>query len=187
MRAYDNDQVKLHLANGGESTLIDWLLDGANEQIIKQIKHLPRTYSYQNFDFCHAGSTYDNFKAVQIAEQNGILIPYYDENMIIWNRSCLPLGWEIKRVGVFGHTPTALLPQGIYGHAQSLQSIHPCAWQDKMGAKKKRGGWKLDMDTGAYATNRAFVLNCNNSTVTGFEMNQDKEIQVIDQYQINFS
>ena len=184
MRTLGDEDVKLHLINGGESTLIDWLLDGAPKEIIDRLSILPRTYSYKNYDFCHAGSTYTTFSYVStLTEYKGA----YDEQAIIWDRNCIPLGWETGRIGIFGHTPTVFLPHGIYGHDTSLANIHPCYWQDKMGGRKKRGGWKLDMDTGAYATNRAFVFNCNNSTITGFEMNENNQIKTIDQYQINFS
>lgn len=133
MRALGDEDVKLHLINGGESTLIDWLLDGAPKEIIDKLSVLPRTYSYENYDFCHAGSTYTTFSYVStLTEYKGT----YDEQAIIWDRNCIPLGWETGRIGIFGHTPTVFLPRGIYGYDTSLTNIHPCYWQDKMGEKK---------------------------------------------------
>lgn len=179
MRILGDEEVILHLQNGGQQTLLDWISDGAPENIISLLSNLPRTYSYQNFDFCHAGATYQSF----LNWMNST----YDRQAIIWDRSCISLGWETGRIGVFGHTPTVFLPKGIYGRNQSLTNIHPCYWQDRMGGKKKRGGWKLDMDTGAYATNRAFVFNCNDTTITGFDMDSNKIVKVLEQYQINFT
>ena len=38
-----------------------------------------------------------------------------------------------------------------------------------MGAKDKRSGWKIDMDTGMTFTGRGYVLNCLTFKVYGFE------------------
>lgn len=169
MSARDNEDVKLHLYNGGEPTLLSWLEDGANEEIIDKIRNLPRTFSYENIDFCHAGSSYSAFEAVAKAEYNGEAYPWYDEEMVIWDRGCIPLGWKTDRICVHGHTITLELPRRVYGQNKDLKNIHPCAWHDLMGAKNKRGGIKIDMDTGIVFSGRAFVLNCLTMKVTGFE------------------
>lgn len=180
-----NEYVQLHLANGGESTLISWLLDNANEEIIDIIRNLPRTLSYGFMDFCHAGGVYNTFKRVADAEYENQLIPYIDEETTIWDRNMLPIGWESNRVCIFGHTPTILLPNGIYGRDKSEKNIHPCAWQDRMGAKDKRSGWKIDMDTGMVWTGRAFVLNCLTMKVYGFEVNDNPySINSLEPYKI---
>lgn len=165
----ENFDVKLHIYNGGEPTLKAWLINGADEDFVDNIRNLPRTFSYENIDFCHAGGTYSAFKKVTDAEYENKVRPYYEENMLIWDRNCIPLGWETGRVCVHGHTPTTYLPAGIYGHDKSLANIHPCSWYDRMGAKEKRSGMKIDMDTGAVFSDRAFVLNCLTMKTYGFQ------------------
>lgn len=165
----DNFDVKLHISNGGAPTLKAWLINGADEEFIDNIRNLPRTFSYENIDFCHAGGSYRAFKVVAKAEYENKLRPYYEENILIWDRDCIPLGWETGRICVHGHTPTTYLPAGIYGRDKSLANIHPCNWYDRMGGKEKRGGMKIDMDTGAVFSDRAFVLNCLTMKTYGFQ------------------
>ena len=166
--------VVLHCQNGGSSTLTQWIVEGADEDFISIIEDLPLTFSYQNLDFCHAGSKYDIFKRVYEAEYNQALVNQTDAFTLMWDRKDLPLGWETDRICVFGHTPTVSLPTGIYGRDKSLVRAHPCIWQDKMGAKHKRGGWKIDMDTAAVWSDRAFVLDCR--TLETIEFYDDKNI-----------
>lgn len=178
----------LHLINGGARTIQDWIVDGADEDFVDKIEALPLTFSYENIDFCHAGSTYNDFKVVADAEYEHRFLWQDQKDAMLWDRKNIALGWATDRIGVFGHTPSTLLPTGIYGHDKSGSSAHPCAWQDKMGAIDKRGGWKIDMDTGAVWTNRAYVLNCLTMQVTGYEDDGDGEgnhtIKIIDQYKI---
>ena len=165
----ENDFVKIHLQNEGTSTLIGWLLDGAPEWFVDTIRTLPRTISYGNKDFCHAGGTYTTFRAVADAEYSNTMLPAYAENHCIWDRNCLALGWETGRFCIHGHTPTIALPRALYGRdVQAKATLHPAIWGDHMGGKHKRGGFKIDMDTGAAWTGRAFVLNCLTMKATGF-------------------
>lgn len=160
--------VSLHCYNGGFPTLRDWILDGADDEFVDKIDELPVTFSYEGVDFCHAGGTYSAFKAVNDAEYWDAKPNVYAIDKCIWDRNAIALGWETDRICVHGHTPTILLPRGIYGTDQSEAHAHPCAWQDHMGGKEKRGGWKIDMDTGATWTGRAYVLNVLTMHVTGF-------------------
>ena len=169
MSAHYNEDVRLHIANGGEPTLLAWLEDGANEEIIDRLRSLSRTFSYENIDFCHAGGTYKAFKTVADAEYLNTAHSWYDEEILIWDRNCVSLGWETGRICVHGHTPTIYLPARVCGRDKSEKNIHPCSWYDLMGAKDKRGGLKIDMDTGMTFTGRAFVLNCLTMEATGFE------------------
>lgn len=169
MNAHYNENVRLHDYNGGTSTLKDWLINGADEDFVDNIRNLSRTFSYENIDFCHAGGSYRAFEVVAKAEYENKPRPYYEENILIWDRDCIPLGWETERICVHGHTPTVYLPAGIYGRDKSLINIHPCSWYDRMGAKEKRGGMKIDMDTGAVFSDRAFVLNCLTMKTYGFQ------------------
>lgn len=170
--------IALHLQNGGGRTLIDWLLDGADEEIIDKLRSLPRIYQYKNIDFCHAGGGLHAFDDVCKSLNNKESIPHYAETHIIWDRNSLPLGWKTGRICVFGHTPSFNLPNGIYGRDKSMTNAHPCAWQDHMGGKEKRGGWKIDMDTGAIWSNRGFVLDCNLLELQGFEL-KNEEIHLL--------
>lgn len=178
-----NEAVYLHLANGGLLTLVHWLLDGANEEIIDQLRNLPRVYRYNQIDISHAGYTASAFDGIWAADEQ-TAANAYDLHEIIWNRSCLALGWATDRIGVFGHTPTASLPAGIYGRDKSLARIRPCAWQDKMGAIEKRGGWKIDMDTGAVWTGRAYVLNLLTLNVIGFYADPNITASAFETYKI---
>ena len=185
------DNVFIHMYNEGYCTLRDWILDGANEDLIDALRRLPRTFSYEYIDFCHAGSVYSLFQEAQNCEYFHQMIPYSTEQDIIWNRSMLALGWETGRICVHGHSPTILLPASVYGRDKSIAHIHPCAWQDQMGKTglAKRGGWKIDMDTATAFSGRTYVINCLTMEVTGF---QDKnihtgdspDIEIFEQYQI---
>ena len=186
--ACSNPDVQLHLANGGGPTLVEWIVDGADQDFIDRIENLPLTFTYENIDFCHAGATYEIFKRVNDAEYDKKLPKPVDSFDLLWDRKQIALGWESNRIGVFGHTPTVNLPSGIYGRDKSISRSHPCAWQDKMGAIHKRSGWKIDMDTAAVWTNRAYLLNCLTMKVYGFYDEIDKEdnhiIKIIDEYKI---
>ena len=182
MNAHYNEDVRLHIYNGGEPTLKAWLMNGADEEFIDNIRNLPRTFSYENMDFCHAGSTYKTFKSIANAEYYKSPLPWYDENTLIWDRDLLALGWETNRIGVHGHTPTIYLSAGIYGRDKSLTNIHPCSWYDRMGARHIRGGMKIDMDVATAYSGRAFVLNCLTLEVQGFEytiIDGNKEVKLL--------
>lgn len=183
--------TNLYFANGGFDTMVDWLMDGANEDFVDAIESLPLTFSYENIDFCHAGSTYEYFKKVADAEYNKKMIDAEAKQRLLWDRNLLALGWETGRVGVFGHTPTISLPRGIYGRDQSLKNAHPCIWHDKMGMWKtnttKRQGLKIDMDTGAVWSQRAYVLNCTTGKIFGFYKETYEDgfvIKIIDEQKI---
>lgn len=155
--------TNLYFANGGLDTMVDWLMDGADEDFVDAIESLPLTFSYNNLDFCHAGSTYDYFKKVAEAEYNGTMPDLEAVQCLLWDRKSLALGWETGRICIFGHTPVVALPTGIYGRDLSLKNAHPCAWHDKLGIwrkSNKRQGLKVDMDTGTVWSHRAYVLNC---------------------------
>ena len=171
-----NFNIALHIQNGGGRTLIDWLLDGADEDIIDKLRNLPRIYQYNNIDFCHAGGAEKAFNSVLYATTNKKVIPHYDEENIIWDRNCLNYGWTTGRIVVFGHTPTLYLHSRIT-HGRTLKDVQPCAWQSLVSSDKtKRGGWKIDMDTAMIQSNRSFVLNCNTLQLQGFEMKNQQII-----------
>ena len=174
--------VKLHIRNDGYSTLRDWLFDGANEEIIDQLRQLHKTYSWNNIDFCHAGGNYRSFQQVYQSEYFNAPISIKDEHEIIWDRNCLPLGWANDRICVFGHTPTLTLSKSMYGSGdKSYLNSHPAAWQDRMGGKNKRNGWKIDMDTAAFWTDIGYVLDTDTMNVFKFSKSST---QALDFYKI---
>ena len=173
--------IQLALDNGGYDTLHNWILDGANIDFVNRIAALPLTATYKNIDFCHAGGLWKIFKEVNDAECAGIMPSTYAAEKCIWDRDWIALGWGTGRICIHGHTPTTYLPNGIYWRDKSSSRAHPCAWQDKMGGKQKRGGWKIDMDTGAAFTKIAYVLDVEKMQAQGFKYkdNQIEKIEVI--------
>lgn len=157
--------VCIHLENGGMQTLVDWLADGANEEFVDAIENLPLTYKFENMDFCHAGGHPDIFETVYNAEHDGktnTLLPYYIYQTI-WDRSALDLGWTEGRTCVFGHTPVVLMPDGIYGRDKSLENVHPIMYTSPMKSNREKfPGQKINMDTGAVWSGKAWVLDCVN-------------------------
>ncbi len=168
MFAFD---VLLHLNNGGYATLRDWLMDGADEDFVEQIRNLPVTYSLDNIDFCHAGGTWNTFHDAQTQHISSAI------HTCIWDRDMIAIGWKTDRICVHGHTPTTYLPAAIYGRDKSLARIHPCAWHDLMGARDKKGGMKIDMDSGMFATGRSYLLDVQTLTAIGFRRLPDNTIQ----------
>ena len=177
---YKKEEVTLHIYNGGISTLKDWLLDKANLDIIDKLRFLPRAYSYKNLDFCHAGSVYSTFSDYMTDPIKNKYLEHY----LIWDRDMIPFGWEKDRIAVFGHTPTLYLPDKIYGRDKNIQNIHPCMWGELLGAKEKRGGYKIDMDTGAYASNKSFVLNCDTLQTYCFTYDEQTQQVTITEYEL---
>lgn len=179
--AYNYD-LQLHVNNGGYTTLRDWLLNGANEDIIEDLRQLPKTLVYKNMDFCHAGDKYSTFHNVYTDEYYGRLANISDIHDIIWDRKNLALGWETNRIAIFGHTPTPYLPAALYGSRdKSVRNAHPAIWQDHTGAKHLRGGYKIDMDTGIYYSEIEYVLNIETMEVFKFEKSSS---QPLDFYKI---
>lgn len=182
--------LSLCLCNDGARTIQDWIANGADEDFVDDIESLPLTFSFGDLDFCHAGSTYEYFSKVAEAEYYGAVPNPKDVECLLWDRKLLPLGWETGRICIFGHTPTVLLPQGIYGRDASLKNVHPCVWHDKLGLwgkSDKRQGLKVDMDTGAVWSHRAYVLNCLTGVAYCFfdeESNGDHIIKIVDECKI---
>ena len=82
MAMTSNEDMLIYKVNEGYSTFRDWALDGANSDFIERIRCLPRTFSYENIDFCHAGSTYFYFNEVSNCEYYNKQIPSYIESPI---------------------------------------------------------------------------------------------------------
>ena len=142
------------------------MLDGMPDKIIEQLIRLPVTFSYYNIDFCHAGGRYKEFQRVAKAEYDEKWPNFDDEFMLLWDRTYLGHGWETGRTCVFGHTPTPHLASKYYGRDKSLANVHPCAYVATLDDKHL--GRKIDMDTGAIASGKLYVLNILTMRAQGF-------------------
>ena len=167
IRDYGNPYVQSCIYNGGFSTLRDWMKDGMPRDIIDRIDHLPITFSYDNIDFCHAGGYYFAFKRVADDEYEDMQIDKDDFMDTIWDRFYLTTGWQSGRICVFGHTPTIHLQAIYYGKDKSLENAHPCAYIGR--ANDRWTGKKIDMDTGAFASGKLYVLNVLTMQAQGFK------------------
>lgn len=183
-------EVKLSMENGGKYLLTDWMLDGMSTDFVDNINKLPLTFSYENIDFCHAGGLFTVFQRAAENEYNQEFVDKNDIEMLLWDRNYLACGWEKNRICVHGHTPASYLPAAAYGRDKSLKSIHPCIWEELMGAKDKRPGYKIDMDTGATFSGRAYLLDVLTMNVIGFydpavtNSNKLHDIKIFEQYNI---
>ena len=176
------------LNNGGLDTLTDWILDGMPMDLIERVERLPLTFSYENYDFCHACGNYRTFKEVADKEYNNEKVEEWDADFLLWSRTSINVGWAPNRTCVFGHTPTPYLEDYLDKFKWSEDcEITPVLY--KQNTIPEMTGWKLDMDTGAVFTGRAFVLNVLTMKAYGFEdkdfMNKEihkhdiKKIEVI--------
>ena len=165
---YKYANIQDSLGNGGMLTLLDWIEDGMPMDIVERRENLPLTFSYNNVDFCHAGSTYKTFKEVANLEYDGKEIPSWNANYLLWSRTTIDVGWAPDRTCVFGHTPTPYLEDYLdkFKWPEDCE-ITPVLY--KRNTIPEMTGWKLDMDTGAVFTGRAFVLNVLTMKAYGFE------------------
>jgi len=187
-----NLDINLACANQGDITLIDWLANGADEDFLDKIRALHYTFSWENFDFCHAGTVYRTFNEVAQDEYNEVPANSALKYMLLWDRDSIPFGWETGRVCIHGHTPTTFLPAKAYGSRDiSPAKIHPACWGELWGDGAKRGGKKIDMDTGATFTGRAYVLNVLTLNVIGFYdpsvVKEEGEIKLFEQYKLDIN
>lgn len=164
---YKYANIQDSLGNGGMSTLLDWIEDGMPMDIVERIERLPLTFVYNDVDFCHAGSTYKCFKEVNNKEYYGEEIPQWDADHLLWSRTSIEVGWEPNRTCIFGHTPTPYLGDYLRNFKWPEDcDITPVKYD--RSTLNHRTGWKLDMDTGAVFTGRAYVLNVLTMQAQGF-------------------
>lgn len=162
---YKYNNIRNSLYNGGLSTLTDWVLDGMPMDFVERIENLPTTFSYNNCDFCHSAGYYKTFSEVAAKEYNGEQPNENDIMYLIWTRNGLEDDWMSRRILVFGHTPTPYIPDYIRDmRLERNWEVQPLKWGDISTT-----GEKLDMDTGAAFTGRAYVLNVLTMKAQGFE------------------
>lgn len=148
---YSGSYMVAHVLNGGEPTMRAWIKDGCPVDIIDDIEMLPVRASYKKFDMCHAGCSIKDYDAGNSAQ-------------MIWNRSHFYESWKNGRTLLFGHTPTPLLkgydiPESEYKY--SLPSIFG----------EVKNGRKIDLDCGAFFTNRFAVYDMDTDKYTIIENN----------------
>lgn len=183
---FQDGSIALAIHNGANPTLMTWMLDGAPVSFVERINKLPLTFSYENYDFCHAGGSYSAFKAVNNAEYEGTTPNERDVTTVIWDRNCLGLGWEKDRICVHGHTPTVMLSAKFYGSRDKSEArIHPAKWYGPFD-KERWPGLKVDMDTGMTWTGRAWVLNVLTGKATSIFDNEIGRTDVSHTFSIGF-
>lgn len=179
---YRYAEIQDSLANGGLHTLTNWILDGMPMDIVKDIEKLSLTFSTDTCDFCHSAALYKAFKDVSDAEYDGKTPDPYSTEALLWHRTAIGYGWAPDRICIFGHTPTPYLGDYLdkFKWPEDWE-ITPIMYKGKDEFKSNMTGWKLDMDTGAAFTGRAFVLNVLTMKAYGFELKNDtvKKIEVI--------
>lgn len=167
---YDKDDsatpVQLSMYNGGFETLRAWMMNGMPNNFVNKIAKLPLTFSMNGLDFCHAGGKYNTFLAVSIDEYEDNIPDMDDEEILLWDRNYLSMGWMPERICIYGHTPVYHLPAKYYGQDKSKANAHPCLYSGFLD--NKWTGQKLDMDVGTYNTGKLYVLNCLTMKAKGF-------------------
>ena len=161
---YDGGDVDLQIWNGGWSTINDWMKDGKPIDLIEKLNSLPLVTSIHNFDFCHAGGNPKVFQRLMTSEET--VADEEDIDHVLWDRNCLGLGWTPGRICAYGHTPTITLPSKYYCLDKSIENAHPCIYTGTLN--EKLTGKKINMDTCACSSGRAYVLDCNTLEVHGF-------------------
>lgn len=187
---YTDEIVWQHLHNGGEPTLKQWLMHGANMHFINQIDKLPLTYSYNNYDFGHAGGVYQTFLNVAGSELTGQEVEHYSMNHMLWSRAAFNIGWAPGRIYVHGHTPVVYLPKKYLpwdtDEEMNLSELHPVLYRGTFD--KNMSGFKVDMDMCTIVTGMAYLLNCSTQELVGFYDNKIKDkkstedVKIIKQY-----
>lgn len=178
---YCPTQIADCVYNGGLFTLVNWMLDGMPNNFVTKIDKLPFTFSYENLDFCHAGSQYKIFKRVANDEYEKEIPDLDDEMSLLWDRNCIGLGWVPNRICIYGHTPVYHLPTKYYCADKSYANAHPCKYVGHLDDRLT--GAKIAMDTGTASSNKLYILNCLTMKAQGLKYNEKnatvEEIEII--------
>lgn len=159
-------EIFLSLYNGGLTTLAAWIADGMPNDFVTRISQLPLTFSWENYDFCHAGAQYKVFQRVAQDEYDNEYPDRDDETDLLWDRTMLRIGWAPNRICVYGHTCVNELPAIFYGADKSDRNIHPCKYSGDLDDRLT--GEKIAMDTATINTGKLYVLNCLTQELQGF-------------------
>lgn len=167
---FTNENVRLSSYNGGISTLIDWMTDNQNLNIIDSLDNLPITFSYGKYDFCHAGGNIDSFIRVWDSEYKNEVPDAQDAFNLLWDRAAFLSGWITNRICIHGHTPILNLPKVVF-NGEKGDKNYP---HKLYGVSQKYSGYRIDMDCGTPYENKCFVLNVNTQKVYEFLYNKNK-------------
>lgn len=165
--------IRLAIHNGALNTLTDWVMDGMPIDFVEKIDHLPYTFTYEQYDFCHAGGIYQVFKRVNECEYKGESIDKHDAESLIWNRSAFNYGWAPERTVIHGHTPTPYLL--TYCFKKPCLTIAPYRYKGNFDPYYTGG--KIDMDTGVAITHKIFVLNILTGKAQGFILEKNNQVR----------
>ena len=178
MFEYKYEKIQLALINGAMDTLTDWIMDGMPMDFVEKIDNLPYTFSYEHYDFCHAGGVYPTFERVSECEYYQKPIDKNDAKSLLWDRNSFSYGWAPGRTLIHGHTPTQELLKFLGKLNLTVKPYKYCGIFDPHYT-----GDKIDIDTGVAFTNKIYVLNILTSKAQGFELKRNqvrkiKEIQM---------
>ena len=157
MDASEDENIKLHLYNGGLTTLRDWYCDHMPMDIIDQLDELEVSMSWNQYDFCHAG-------AYQQMWETG----HWDDNDIktlIWDRHHFNYAWFEGRILIHGHTPIDAMPS---------------KWRANRAPILYCGGTKLAMDGGTAYNHQIFLMDVGNWEFHRFTYDMTKPIHPVD-------
>lgn len=107
-----NDDVSLHLYNGGAATINAWIKDGMPRNIINLLAQLPVRCQIGNYDMCHAGVQWELWQENFDKESQEF------KEECLWNRKHFNYDWEKDRILIHGHTPT------VSGHFRFLVDMN---------------------------------------------------------------
>lgn len=146
--AYYNDDVALHLNNGGFYTLYEWLADGASMTIVNAIDKLPTCVEFVNnngekITFCHAGTLNK--------EKDNI-------DSRIWSRDHFFEKWD-DGILIHGHTPCQHLVKRLGQRGRSSITVCPVWYCDNT---------KIDMDTGCFSTYIIYLMDIDSREMIKF-------------------
>ena len=127
-----DDDINLHIQNGGISTIRQWINYNADTSILQKLNSLPVKISYANIDMCHAGTTKEKW------EEN-------NELFLLNDREHFNEQWFDNRILVHGHTPTLFLSSA------KKEDIQPIRYNNK-----------IDIDLGVFSTNKAVIYDIEN-------------------------
>lgn len=166
--------MKLHMSNGGASTFLAWLNDGAPLEIIEMLDQLPLKASYKDYDMCHAGTMITSWEDEVVED-------------LIWDRDSFCEEWYPNRILVHGHTPVPLMPNYLVHQEQLMEDpdnvwllpqdeemspeplvYHPGARSDYPNGLDMHRGLKVDIDTGAVFTGCLTILDLDDGSVEVF-------------------
>ena len=150
---------RIYSQNGGDITFEDWIKDGCS-MIAYKIANLPLKYSYDKFDFCHAGCVSHYFETD-------------NEQAMLWDRAHFPVPWLKDRVLIHGHTPVQ--------HLFRASRYHEAIDQDppKVVQPIRYSINKIDMDTATHFTgvlclycieDDNFIVISSSDTIPPFEI-----------------